>query len=186
MVLWQLVTIQMEVFVLEEDKKLEQNKQEQPMSLLSRSLITGFVGGLLAGFFGVIIYFFNFSEVSPKSYLIRSWVTADWTDGWLGNTLSILMVGVLSLLTAFIYYGLFKKINSLWMGVGFGIILWGIVFYIIQPIFPNIPDLMDLNRYTIVSTLCLFILYGTFIGYSISYDYADTIRKEEEIKEKQN
>lgn len=176
----------MEVFVLKEGKNLEQNKQERPMSLMSRSLITGFVGGLIASSFGVIMYYLSFSEVAPKSYLIRSWITADWTDGWLGNMLSILMVGVLSLLTAFIYYGIFKKIDSLWMGVGYGIILWVIVFYIVQPIFPNIPNLMDLNRYTIVSTLCLFILYGTFIGYSISYDYADTIRKEEEIKEKQN
>ncbi|SDQ51007.1 YqhR family membrane protein [Virgibacillus salinus] len=171
---------------MKEGKNLEQNKQERPMSLMSRSLITGFVGGLIASSFGVIMYYLSFSEVAPKSYLIRSWITADWTDGWLGNMLSILMVGVLSLLTAFIYYGIFKKIDSLWMGVGYGIILWVIVFYIVQPIFPNIPNLMDLNRYTIVSTLCLFILYGTFIGYSISYDYADTIRKEEEIKEKQN
>ncbi|MBP1950376.1 YqhR family membrane protein [Virgibacillus litoralis] len=171
---------------MKEDKNLEQNKREQPMSLLSRSLTTGFVGGLIASSIGVIMYYFSFSEVAPKSYLIRSWITADWTDGWLGNTLSILMIGVLSLLTAFIYYGIFKKIGSLWMGVGYGIILWVIVFYIVQPIFPNIPNLMDLNRYTIVSTLCLFILYGTFIGYSISYDYADTIRKEDELKEKQN
>ncbi|SEQ20033.1 Uncharacterized membrane protein YagU, involved in acid resistance, DUF1440 family [Virgibacillus subterraneus] len=171
---------------MKEGKNLEQNKQERPMSLMSRSLITGFVGGLIASSFGAIMYYLSFSEVAPKSYLIRSWITADWTDGWLGNMLSILMVGVLSLLTAFIYYGIFKKIDSLWMGVGYGIILWVIVFYIVQPIFPNIPNLMDLNRYTIVSTLCLFILYGTFIGYSISYDYADTIRKEEEIKEKQN
>lgn len=166
------------------DKRFEQNKQEEPMSIVSRSLLTGFIGGLLWSFFGVVMYYFNFSEVAPKSYLINSWITADWTVGWLGTISSIIMVGVLSLLTAFMYYILFKKINSLWMGVGYGIILWGIVFYVIQPVFPNIPNLIELNRYTIVSTICLYILYGTFIGYSISYDYHDTIRKSEE-KEKE-
>ncbi|WP_164668639.1 YqhR family membrane protein [Virgibacillus doumboii] len=170
---------------MEKDTRLEQDKQEQPISVVSRSLITGFIGGIIWGSFGVVLYFFNFSEVAPKSYLLRSWLTADWIDSWLGNIVSILMVGVLSLLTAFIYYMLFKKVNSLWMGTGFGVILWVIIFYILQPIFPNIPYLMELDRYTIVSTLCLYILYGTFIGYSISYDYNDTIRKSEEKKEDQ-
>ncbi|GGK02604.1 hypothetical protein GCM10007063_26170 [Lentibacillus kapialis] len=159
------------------DQRLEQNKQEEPISVLSRSLLTGFVGGLLGGFFGVVLYYFNFSEVSPKSYLLRSWLTASWVDGWLGTVLSILMIGVISLLTAFIYFILFKKVNSLWMGIAYGAALWFIVFYVIQPIFPNIPSLGDLNANTIVSTICLYILYGTFIGYSISYDYTDTLHK---------
>ncbi|HLR62430.1 MAG TPA: YqhR family membrane protein [Lentibacillus sp.] len=167
-----------------QDQRLEQNKQEEPVSILSRSLLTGFIGGLLGGFFGVVLYYFNFSEVAPKSYLLRSWLTASWIDGWLGTVLSILMIGVISLLTAFIYFILFKKVNSLWMGVAYGIVLWFVVFYIIQPIFPNIPPLGDLNANTIVSTICLYILYGTFIGYSISYDYTDTLYKLRAEKER--
>ncbi len=50
-------------------------------------------------------------------------------------------------------------------------------FYLLQPVFPNIPPLTDLNMYTIVSTICLYILYGTFVGYSISYDYNDTLHQ---------
>ncbi|QKY69310.1 YqhR family membrane protein [Lentibacillus sp. CBA3610] len=166
-----------------QDKQLEQNKQEEPLSILSRSLLTGFIGGLIGGFFGIVLYFFNFSEVAPKSYLLRSWLTADWIDSWLGSVLSILMIGILSLATAFIYFLLFKRINSLWMGAAYGLALWFIVFYIIQPIFPNIPHLTDLKLITIVSTICLYILYGTFIGFSISYDYLETkIRAEKERK----
>src|SRR5699024_10756985 len=149
----------MEVFRMEnQDQRLEQNKQEEPVSSLSRSLLTGCIGGLLGGFFGVVLYYFNFSEVAPKSYLLRSWLTASWIDGWLGTVLSILMIGVISLLTAFIYFILFKKVNSLWMGVAYGIVLWFVVFYIIQPIFPNIPPLWALNANTIVLTICLYIL----------------------------
>ncbi|TFJ93697.1 YqhR family membrane protein [Lentibacillus salicampi] len=171
---------------MENQDKLEQDKQEEPVSLLSRSLVTGFVGGLLGGFFGIVLFYFNFSEVSPKSYLLRSWLTASWIDSWLGTVLSILMIGVISLLTAFIYYVLFKKINSLMMGIAYGIVMWFIVFYIIQPIFPNIPPLMELSANTIVSTVCLYILYGTFIGYSISYDYNDTMYKLRADKERKS
>ncbi|RYG74667.1 hypothetical protein EU245_00315 [Lentibacillus lipolyticus] len=158
-----------------EDKRLEQNKREEPLSLLSRSLITGFVGGLLFGFLGIVLYFFNFSEVTPKSYLLRSWITADWTNSWLGNMLTVVMTGLLSMAVAFVYHIFFKKIETFLMGAAYGIVLWGIVFYLLQPIFPNIPPLADFNANTIVSTICLYILYGTFIGYSISYDYNDTL-----------
>ncbi len=95
-----------------EDKQLEQNKREEPLSLLSRSLITGFVGGLVFGFLGIVLYFFNFSEVTPKSYLLRSWITAEWTDRWLGNALSVVMTGLLSIGVAFVYYIFFKKIEN--------------------------------------------------------------------------
>jgi hypothetical protein len=66
----------------------------------------------------------------------------------------------------------------MWMGVIFGIVLWGIIFFVLEPLFPNIPAFGDLEINTLVSTACLFILYGTFIGYSISYDYHDTRIKE--------
>ncbi|WP_163969975.1 YqhR family membrane protein [Oceanobacillus halotolerans] len=157
--------------------KLEQNQEEQPISLLSRSLITGFVGGVFWGIVGLFAYYFNFSEVAPKTYLLRSWLDAGWTDRWLGDVVSLIALGVISVIVAFIYYIIFKKINSIWMGVAYGALLWGIVFYVLQPIFPNVGPITGMGEYTIVSTICLFILYGTFVGYSISYDYEDTLAK---------
>ncbi|MGJ9456943.1 YqhR family membrane protein [Oceanobacillus sp. CF4.6] len=161
----------------------EVNTEEQ-LSIFSRALLTGFIGGILWSSIGSLMYYFNFSEVSPKSFLLKSWLDASWTDGWLGVIITILLAGILSIMAALIYYGLFKKINSMWMGLLYGVILWVIIFYIMQPIFPNIPRLIDLTYNTIVSTLCLFILYGTFIGYSISYDYHDMkIRELKKAKE---
>jgi hypothetical protein len=163
-----------------EDKKLEQNKQEDSSTILGRSLLTGFIGGILASLLGLFMYYFNFMEVSAKSFLLRSWTTAGWTDTWLGELLTILLIGILSIGVALVYYGIFKKIYSLWMGVVYGLILWGIVFFVLQPIFSNVPSIGEMEVQTIISTACLYILYGTFIGYSISFDYHDrTVAKEE-------
>lgn len=170
----------MEVTALGTNEKLEQNKHEEPMSLLSRSLLTGFIGGILWGGLAAIAYYFNFVEVSPKSYVLRSWTQAGWTDTWLGNVIALLFVGVLSILIALLYYGIFKKIESMWMGVVFGIVLWAILLFILQPIFPNIKPALELNYETLITMLCLFVLYGTFIGYSISYDYHDMLRKKQQ------
>lgn len=163
----------MEVVIMGKEKKSKDEKLESKNAILSRSLLTGFIGGILWSGFGVVMYYFNFAEIAPKTYLLRSWLTAEWTKGWLGDIISILLIGLISLLTAFIYYGLFKKVNSLWMGILYGVVIWVVIFYLSQPIFTNVPALVDLSKNTIVSSLCLFILYGTFIGYSISYDYHD-------------
>lgn len=169
----------MEVGTLQENQTIDQNKQEESMSILSRSLLTGFIGGLLWGSIGSLAYYFSFTEVSPKMYVLRSWITAGWTDTWLGNIIAILLLGFLSILIALLYYGLFKKIKSMWMGVIFGILLWAVLVFVLQPIFQNIKPVTDLTMETIVTMLCLFVLYGTFIGYSISYDYHDMMRKEQ-------
>lgn len=163
----------------EQNQQLEQNKQETPMTILARSLLTGFIGGLLWSTFGTVLYYFNFSEVAPKSFVLSSWFHAEWIDTWLGNVVTIFLIGLLSLLTALIYFGLFKKINSIWVGVAYGFLLWVLIYYIMNPIFSTVPKVADLNMNTIVTTICVFILYGTFIGYSISYDYHDFHRADD-------
>src|SRR5699024_9012112 len=137
----------------------------------NKALLTGFIGGILAGTFGFIIYYFNISKVSPRSFVLTSWNDASWTEGKLGILLSIILIGLLSIVVSFIYFLLFKKVKSIWMGLVYGLLLWGIVFYLLQPIFTDVAPLTELNSSTIISTVCLYILYSVFIGYTISYDY---------------
>lgn len=148
-------------------------KKEYNM-LLVRTILTGLIGGMFWGTVWLVIYYLKFTEITPKSFIIRSWTTADWTNGWLGNGLSIIIMGLASIIIALIYHVILKRINSLWIGVLYGIILWFSFSYVVQPLFPNVKQVMDLKKETIVSMICLFSLYGTFIGYSISYDYWDT------------
>lgn len=157
-----------------------QRVQHKGVPVASRAALTGFLGGIFWGLIGSALYYFNFSEVSAKSFLLSSWLKADWTDKWLGHLVAIMLTGIISLAAAFLYYLLFKKLYSMWAGVLYGVILWTLVFYIFNPIFPNIPPILELELNTIVSTLCLYILYGTFIGYSISYDYYEAKIIEEE------
>lgn len=172
MLLEQLAIIKTEVLTIKENNHAEKHHtQDDAPGILSKALLTGFIGGILWSSFGVVMYYFKFSEVEPKTFLLRSWVTAGWTNDWLGDVLSILMAGIVSLLTALLYYALFKKINTMWVGILYGVILWGIIFYILHPLFSHVPKIIDLQWETIVSTICLFILYGGFIGYSISFDY---------------
>ena len=167
---------------------MKDDNREDRSFLLARSLLTGFIGGIFWSAVGVVMYYFNFTEITPKTFIFRSWKTSGWTEGWLGDVVSIFVLGIISILIAFIYYGLLKKVNSMWMGVIYGIIIWVIFFMFIQQMFPNAKQFIDLSKDTIISTLSLFILYGAFIGYSISYDYYDTqvLGKAKDTKKHEN
>lgn len=147
--------------------------------LRNKALYTGLIGGTLASMCSVFLYYFNFIKIHPKSFVLTSWNDASWTDGKLGTIISIILIGLLSIVVAFIYFLVFKSVNSIWMGVVYGMVLWGIVFYALHPMFSNVPSLKELDSSTIVSTICLYVLYSVFIGYTISYDYAIYKHKKE-------
>ncbi|MGM8213480.1 YqhR family membrane protein [Virgibacillus sp. W0430] len=155
--------------------KLVSNKlTDKDSNVFLRSLVTGLIAGLFWGSLFVFLYYFNFSEVAPASFLLRSWLSSGWIDGWLGDLVSIFLAGIVSVFVAILYYILLRKKLNMWVGVLYGAFLWGILFYLFQPLYSNIPSLNEMSKETIVSTFCLFLLYGTFIGYSISYDYFDS------------
>lgn len=141
--------------------------------LIARAMIIALVGGIIWSAFFVFLYYFNFTEVAPKTFLLRPWLQTEWTDLWQGHLLAIFLSGVISILPAMLYYILFKKINSMWVGAGYGIFLWCITFFLLNPLLSVAKPVTELSMDTIITTLCIFILYGTFIGYSISYDYLD-------------
>lgn len=149
----------------------QENKQDSPAdNSLGRALVIGLVGGLIWSLFLAVSYYFNFTETAPKTYLLKPWIQDGWTDRLTGHIVAIVMASIVSLLPTVIYYSLFRKINSVWMGVGYGVLLWGIIFFLLQPLLPGTRPMIDLPAETWVTTVCTFILYGLFTGYSISYD----------------
>lgn len=156
----------------EETGKPQRGSQNNNLQFIrNKALYTGFIGGIVAGLFGIFLYYFNFIEIHPKSFVLTSWNDASWTDGKLGTFISDILIGLISIGVAFVYYLIFKSVKNMWMSIVYGIMLWGVVFYLLQPIFTNVPSLNELETSTIVSTICLYILYSVFIGYTISYDY---------------
>ncbi|WP_312471928.1 YqhR family membrane protein [Neobacillus sp.] len=142
----------------------------KPMSFSVMVFWTGLFGGVFWGIIGYLAYYFNFTEIRPD-VILEPWMLGDWKKGWQGIVLSIILIGVLSIIVAFVYYAVLRKFKGFWFGLGFGVILFLLVFFILNPLFPGIKPLADLNRDTIITSICLYIVYGIFIGYSINYEY---------------
>jgi len=149
--------------------ELEQNKKDGEMSLMAKVVVIGLFGGIFWSLLSYLTYIFNFTELSPN-LILKPWILGDWKNRVLGQFIGIFMIGIISIGVALLYYALLKKFQSIWVGAAFGIALWLIVFYVFNPIFPDIKTVGELERNTVITTICFYILYGVFIGYSISFE----------------
>ncbi len=141
-----------------------------PLSYGATVTVIGLFGGVFWGAIFQLFAYFNFTEVGP-TFIIRSWIKADFAKGWMGVILSLVCLSIISLLFAYLYSILFRKFNSYWLGVGYGLGLWALIFLLLRPLFPGMKTVMELSTNTIITTVCLFLLFGLFIGYSISFEY---------------
>jgi hypothetical protein len=163
-------------------KKLEQEQHEKPMSLVALTVITGLFGGIFWSSIAYLAYVFHFTKIRPN-VILEPWALGGWKNGWLGTVISIVIIGLLSIGAALIYYFALRKFTQFYIGIGYGIILFLLVFWVLNPMFPGIEPLKDLGKNTIITSLCFYILYGVFIGYSISYEHNE-IRNLEAVKQK--
>ncbi|SDI31890.1 YqhR family membrane protein [Natribacillus halophilus] len=146
------------------------HKEPKGMPFAVKVLLTGVFGGLIWSCIWYVAYFFNFTDVGP-ALIWMAWALGDWTEQMVGQWTAVGIITVLSIGVAFLYRFVLVRVRGMWMGLLFGAVLWGLVFFVANPLFVELDPLFDMEGMTIVTTLCLFIMYGVFIGYSISYEY---------------
>lgn len=152
------------------DQAFEQNKTEQPMKFHTKVVLIGFFGGLLSSLLALFSFYFHFMTFGP-ALILMPWALGDWKTTYLGQSVGVAVIAVVSILIAFIYKWLLQKVNTMWAGVGFGALLWVIVFYICNPFIPGLKSVQQMGIHSLVTSFSLFLIYGLFIGYSISYEY---------------
>ncbi|AMM93822.1 hypothetical protein UP17_16170 [Peribacillus simplex] len=150
--------------------------QQENQGAIYNVLAIGFVGGGVASLIGIIAHYVNFMGFSPK-FILTSWSNMAWIDHWLGTVMTILLFGILSVGIAFIYYSLFKRMKSIFSGIFFGVVCWVLLVFVLKPMFADLPTISKMSSNTIITSVCIFILYGLFVGYSISYDHQEYLRQ---------
>lgn len=151
-----------------DDKK--KKDYPKPMSFVAMVFWTGLFGGIFWGTIGLSAYYFNFTEIRPN-VILEPWALGSWKKEWLGTVISIILMGMVSVGVAFAYYLALRKINGIWIGLGYGMALFLLIFFVLNPLFPSMKPFVDLKLDTIITSVCLYMVYGIFIGYSINYEY---------------
>ncbi|RKL68759.1 hypothetical protein CR203_01550 [Salipaludibacillus neizhouensis] len=171
------------IFEVKSMGKLEQNEQEASQSFISTVAVIGFVGGALWSLVAYFAYTFKFIPFGP-AVILEPWALGDWKTGTLGQWLGILAIAIISIGVAFLYRVLLAKFNSIWPGIVFGFVLWLVVFVVLHPLFNTIDPITEMNRNTLTTSISLYVVYGLFIGYSVSYEYHErTVHEGESIQE---
>jgi zinc transporter ZupT len=171
----------MEVAAMAFDESEKKSKYPQPMSIIALVFWTGLFGGIFWSGLGYLAYAFNFIEISP-GIILESWTVGAWKTGWLGIIISLVLIGIFSVGAAFLYYLVLKRFNGFWLGIIYGIVLFFLVFIVLNPLLPSMGSFNELSRDTIITCICLYIVYGLFIGYSISYEHQNHMLVKEEME----
>ena len=153
----------------------EQNQHAKPMSMTMKVAITGFFGGVFWSFIGWAGYVFHFTEIRPNTVL-EPWAVGEWKTMWIGTVISLFLIGLFGILAAFVYYFLLKNYQNIWIGLVYGMLLFLLVFFVFNPLFPGLNHITELKRDTMITTICLYLLFGMFVGYTISYEYNEKIQ----------
>lgn len=153
--------------------KLNQQKLiEKKHIVLGKTLIIGFFGGVFLTIVLGVFHYFSMTEIN----ILKPWKIffkkMDWPVKWYIYPLWIISFGVVSIIPAIGYFLIGRNrihwiIGALY-GLGFGLLI-----YVVLPNLLWDYHIWDLYAWkTHISMLVCSIIYGVFIGYSISYENA--------------
>lgn len=97
-----------------------------------------------------------------------SYIAEDFKSGWITELLFLSILLISSFIWALIYYVFFKNSHTVYTGIIFGLFILGVLL-LLGWLYEWRINPVALEVRTIVSLHSLFILYGLFTGYSISY-----------------
>ncbi|WP_202076671.1 YqhR family membrane protein [Caldalkalibacillus salinus] len=162
---------------LQNDKK--DHRRETPMR--QYILSTGFFGGLFASLLAYFAHFMNFIPFGPgiiwqntHLYMFYPSLKGPW-----GHLLGMVSVSVISIGVAYAYYYMCRRFNTIWLGIGLGLVVWAIIFLGLNQLIPGTESVRELGWTTNITYVCIFVFYGLFVGYSISYEFNDRILEKE-------
>lgn len=143
----------------------------------SYALHVGFFAGLIWWLAGVALHFFGFTEVRP-AFMAEPWADRTFLASWNDHFTGLLAYTVFSMLAALLYAAVLRKAKGPWPGILYGLAWYLVLFFGIGPFAGMLPAYSRLAVHSHVSELSRFLLWGAFIGYSITLEFTDERMRE--------
>lgn len=159
----------------QEKEKLDKERQEKKKNKRAYLLSIGFFGGFFASLTAYLAHFLNFIPFGPGIILqmLPQYTVIPWMRGPGGHFIGILVISLFSIGFAYLYYALLRRMDTAWVGVWYGLALWVVLFIGLNQLIPGVKKVDELGWNTNITLLCIFIIYGLFVGYSISYEHKE-------------
>ncbi|WP_338551853.1 YqhR family membrane protein [Paenibacillus sp. KS-LC4] len=140
-------------------------------------LSTGFFAGLIWGVLRWFFYEMKFTLELPGIMADPFFRSAFLKTGW-GYVVGIGSYIVFSMIAALIYGLLLRKLKGPWPGVLYGLVWWAIIFLALGPLLHVTRSVWKTGWNTLSAELCVFLLWGVFIGYTIAFEFTDEASRE--------
>jgi uncharacterized membrane protein YagU involved in acid resistance len=161
----------------QQSQEAPRTEERQSTSVWAFSLQIGLFAGLIWGGLKIVEYYLGFTKVPigflAKPFFLRSYYHSA-AGFWTGWAYFILF----SIAAALLYAALFRKVKGYWAGLGYGAAWWAVLYFWIGPSFGMTNRVEQLGWNTVVTDFCLFLLWGLFIGFSISFEFTDERSRE--------
>ncbi|MCI3920164.1 YqhR family membrane protein [Paenibacillus sp. TRM 82003] len=136
------------------------------------ALEIGFFAGLIWGGVRWLFVYFGFTDVVP-GFLVEPFFTHDFLSGTGGYLVGYASFIAMSIVAALIYALVGYKLKGPWPGVAYGILWFVGLYLLIGPMVGMLPPLGVNDWDSIWSDFSVFVLWGVFIGYTITLEFTD-------------
>jgi hypothetical protein len=137
----------------------------------------GFFAGLIWGTVRWMLFEMSFTKELP-GFALLPFTSADFLSSFWGTVLGIGSFILFSIVAALLYKAALGKWRGPMGGIVYGLMWWGIIFAGIGPWLGLSRWLTQAGWSTISTEICVFLLWGVFIGYSIAFEFTDEASRE--------
>lgn len=137
-------------------------------TVLRQTVFIGWIGGIIFGILIFILFYFKLIDPNISSMIIGK---IKLFNHWYGKLVLLIFLSILSMIVTLFYYMIAKKMSQWYIGMFFGIFIWFIVCTLYYIYFNQNLIFNQKTIHESINLLCLFILYGLFVGYSTSFAY---------------
>jgi len=139
----------------------------------------GLAAGVIWGLARWLAVAMNLTKV-PEAFLIDPWVKRSVLAYPIWQIVGFAAFVLMSIMAAYIYYGILKPLRGPLPGIFFGMAWWAAFYAALGPFIGAMPPLMALGWDSLITDLCLFTVWGLFIGFSIAFEFHEEVSREPE------
>jgi uncharacterized membrane protein YagU involved in acid resistance len=132
----------------------------------------GFFAGVIWGAVRWLFYYFGFTDVLP-GFLVEPFFKHDFLNGTAGYFIGYASFIVMSIVAALIYVLFAKRLRGPWPGVLFGLVWFVLIYLLLGPMVGMLKPLGVNDWDSIWTDFSIFVLWGVFIGYTITLEFTD-------------
>ncbi|QNK55469.1 YqhR family membrane protein [Paenibacillus sp. PAMC21692] len=137
----------------------------------------GLFAGLIWGSIRWMFYSMKFTTELP-GFLMEPFFRHHFLISYWGIVIGIAGFIVFSIAAALLYTALLGRFRGPWPGIFYGLGWWALMFLAAGPLIGMTSRVNAAGWNTILSELCIFTLWGVFIGYSIAFEFTDESSRE--------